>query len=544
MGFIHNNKGSIHYLFASLIILMVSVFIGMGCTQKTTNTTYIEISSPPTADIISPVTQAEFAPGDTIEVRAEVYDRETAPDSLIIEWRSDTDGVLYTGLAGSDGIAAFSTDSLSQGTHIIRIRVTDPDGNNGIDSVSVLNVLPMTLTLYGPDKNFGTVSLVWSYAGLGDFAGFSVYRFETSGTGQQGTLLIEIADVNDTTYIDSLPPMFSSIYYQVFITNTYEYTKASVERQVTEPGGALLNFVPYDAVLHPVETWIYILQRNSNQSDSIVVIDYIEMERISSLTVSGDVGYMDIGDNGLGCELYLPMESEGWIKVCNDQLLSTVDNINVGDNCFSAVIDGRGHIIASLETSPWWDYPIRSFDRSTGALIDSNGHDGSFGRSRLRILPDKLEIIEISTWVSPIDLDYYRINTGGSFVEYANDPYHGDHQLNYKIFRVSPSGDFMVTSSYGAVYSTGSDLTYEGQLPRGDLTFSDFAFDAAGNTIYAAASDSTIIKIHTYPSLLEQGELSTRGYPYMIFRDDNKIISLSKPEESSDYVGIEIIRIN
>lgn len=531
----------------STFLIIIAASIGclliLTCSKSPTEDTLIE-TYPPSVEITSPANNSEYTPGDTIRFTASVSDSESNPTDLDIVWRSSLDNTLNTSSANSSGAVSFSSTSLTRGVHTIIITVTDEDGDSLSDTVSIVNALPHSITLNEPVKSIGTVSLTWSHENDNYFDSYQLYRSDSTGTGLQGLLIAEITEADDTTYLDSLPPLYEKAYYKVYIINSDSYYKSSIERQVTEPGGKIINFLPYDAILHPDEPWIYILGQNYDASDTLVVVDYLDMEVVSSTSIGGDVGYMDIGDNGSGYELYLPMKSEGWIKIYDDQTLSNIDNINTGDYCSSVIIDGRGHIFAAVSPSIWWDYPIRSYDRSTGLIIDSTGDSGSFSGSRIRMLPGALEIIEISIGVSPVDMDYYSINSDGYFLNHNDDDYHGDHPLYHEIFRISSDGAYLVTSSEGAVYTADSNMTYLGQLPRGDIEFSDFAFNSNSNTIYGSSDDSTIIKMYTYPGLAAESQIHTRGYSYMLFRAaDTLLVSLSRPDINSNKVGIDLIKV-
>jgi hypothetical protein len=85
----------------------------------------------PTAEIISPSTDASFALGTLVLLQAMGFD---ADDGLLtdsaLQWSSDVDGSL-----GSGGDRPVY--NLSRGKHIITLTVTDGDGNVATDQVTV-----------------------------------------------------------------------------------------------------------------------------------------------------------------------------------------------------------------------------------------------------------------------------------------------------------------------------------------------------------------------------------------------------------------------
>ncbi|MEE9553406.1 MAG: Ig-like domain-containing protein, partial [candidate division Zixibacteria bacterium] len=496
----------------------------------------------PSVTINVPVTDSEYTPGDTVEFTATLTDSDSDISAISVQWTSSIDGIINSSPAIGAGLASFSTTALARGVHTVSIRVIDPDDNWDSDTVEVRNVLPTNITLSDPIKELGTVSLVWSKNNDTDFAAYKVFRSDAPEDSLTAELLAEYTNADDTTFIDSLPPLAQSAYYRVFIFNTGEYYKASIEKEVVKPGGLILDFVPYDAVKHPTNPWIYVLESSYGAADNIVLVNYQEMTVLNSISLNGDVGYMAFGDNGQGNELYVPMKTEGWIKIY-DENLNNIDNINTLDFVGSVAIDGNGLVFADVDPSPWWDYPIRSYLRSTGAIIDSTGDSGSFGGGRIKMLPGGTEFIEISIGVSPVDMDYYRFDVGGNFLQHNNDSYHGDHSLDAAIYSVSPSGDYVISSSSGSVYSADSSMTFLANIPGGGGEFTDFEFDATGDIIYAAIGNMKSVKLISYGDYAELSAAPTRGYPYIIFVNDTQIISLSKPLTGSYEVGIDVVNI-
>jgi len=63
---------------------------------------------------------------------------------------------------------------------------------------------------------------------------------------------------------------------------------------------------------------------------------------------------------------------------------------------------------------------------------------GDHEDTRLRMIPNtNTEIMEITTNVSPTDIDYFSFNSNGSLVLHKNDKYHGDYPLNAEFFNFS-----------------------------------------------------------------------------------------------------------
>jgi len=383
----------------------------------------------------------------------------------------------------------------------------------------------------------GTIVLNWTASNSSSFEKYEVYRKDPGSRDGPGVLLASITDVSVTTAVDELPPFVSESFYSVVVTTTLGYQRTSNEQRVEDPAGPVLDFIPFDVVRHPSEPKLYALD---NDNSRIVVIDYEERTVVKEKDLDGYFGYMEIGDNGLGVELYVP-GNDGFVSILDPTSLDQIGVINTGLGNSSVVIDGRGHVYVAVRPSPWWEQPVRTYDRASGLPIDGNG---DFDGDRLRMLPNKTEIISISTSVSPIDMEYFRFNNDATFAEHVDDQYHGDHPLNPRIFRISPDGDYAITSSSGAVYTADRNMQYLGQVQRGSLEFSDFAFDDTGEIIYAATRNRASIQIASYPSLTRSSEILTRGFPEFIFREGNRIIGLSRGEEYGETVGIDVVTIN
>jgi len=87
-------------------------------------------NAPPQVAIMAPTDDTVFTAGDSIGFAASADDIEDGDLSATIDWTSDRDGPLGGG-------AAISTASLSVGLHQVSASVTDADGAQGIDSVSL-----------------------------------------------------------------------------------------------------------------------------------------------------------------------------------------------------------------------------------------------------------------------------------------------------------------------------------------------------------------------------------------------------------------------
>lgn len=494
----------------------------------------VHVGIAPNVTIVLPAFPASFSEGDEITFSAVVEDSDTPLQNISVTWESNLDGVIHSGSPDTSGNILFSTRSLSRGIHIIEVRAEDDEGYSSTRSFEVSTLVPAAITLYEPIKENGTVTLNWTEYPNSDFQKFDVFRSDGDCSSSNQTWLATISDKSITSFTDQMPPFEMQVCYFVRISNTDSQYRDSNTETVDMPGGYVFNFTASDMLKHPAEKVVYLIDKGGQK---LIKFDYINDLVLKETNLQGEVGNCDIGDNGFGVEIYVPSQ-DGWIYVYDANDLSQTTAINAGLRIGSVVVNGLGHVIASVYPSPWWEQPVRTYARSNGINIDGNGdHEGD----RLRMIPGKNELISISTSVSPVDMEYFKLNGDGTFALHSDDSYHGDYPLNASIFRVSADGSYAITTSSGAVYTANSTMEYRGQLQRGALEFSDFAFSNDGSIIYAATSNRNSIQMGHYPSLTRSDEFLTKGYPVFIIKDGTQIIALSKSSENSITSGIEII---
>ncbi|WP_224485388.1 hypothetical protein [Robertkochia aurantiaca] len=492
-----------------------------------------------TAPVIQPLTpegEALFSDADLISFSAQITDDFSSSGDISVSWESDLDGTLFSGNPNSENVSLFEAE-LSRGIHTITITATDGDGYETTASMTVNTKAPRLVNLISADKATPSVNLNWeAYTGI-DFAKYEILR--SSGDCETTTSYEVIAVIDaqsTTTYTDTETPFEEAVCYKVRVTNIDAYTRDSNGEGVLLPAGDLFSFKPFDVVKHPSQPYLYVLDRTNLK---LYKYNYSTYTIEGETDTPGTIGYMDIGENGSGVELYLPSH-DGWIYIYNPETLTEITAISTGLPNASVVIDGNGLVIAGLEPDPWWEQPIRSYSRADGTYLGGNGDNE---RDRLRMIPGKQEIMSISTSVSPIDMEYLKLAADGSFELHQDDAYHGDYPLNAGIFRIDPSGTYAITDNEGAVYHADGTMTFIGLLQRGSLDYSDYAFNADGSVIYAASSNHNSIQIGSYPALTKNSEILIKGYPNFIYRAGNELITISQKPYSNNLFGVEVTPI-
>lgn len=498
----------------------------------------VNVGIAPTIEVILPAQPASFALGEEINFSADVNDEDTPIQSLKVTWESDLDGVLNTDSPSNSGNIAFSTSTLSRGSHTITLTVEDDDEYQAITSFTVNTLSPSEITMNAPVKNDGQIELSWEKHDGESFEKYDVYRTLGDGTTQDQELIATITDVDSTTFTDTQAPITYQVGYYICITNEEGYSRNSNEEIVEFPSGAVFNFEASDMLKHPTQTVVYLVDAGSNK---VIKYNYKTEEITTEASFEGSAGRCTIGDNGQGVEIYVA-SSNGYVYVFDADDLSLNIQISTDKDNSSVAIDGQGTVIVGLDPSPdaWWTDPLRTFNRSTGMLIDGGG---DFDGDIIKQIPGTSEFIAISTGVSPVDMDYYKLAADGTFEIHSDDSYHGDYSLSSSIFRISDDGTYTITSSNGAVYLANSSMEYKGELQSGSLSYSDFAFSDDGSIIYAATSNRKSIQIGHYPALNRDDEILLRGYPVFVVRDDKELVILSKSSEYSNVTGIEIVQL-
>ena len=115
-----------------VVTVTVTDEVGGTCTDFVV---YV-VGSPPSLTVTSPSSGDLVDEGDSIDFSAQMSDLQDSFADLVATWESDRDGVFSTEGPDSTGLAAFTSDALSAGDHVLTVRVTDTDGHQAQEDVS------------------------------------------------------------------------------------------------------------------------------------------------------------------------------------------------------------------------------------------------------------------------------------------------------------------------------------------------------------------------------------------------------------------------
>jgi len=102
-------------------------------------TVRFEVQGPlgsPEVTITAPEGGDSFGSDESITFIGEATDATTAPDDLTFAWDSSLEGPM-DGAVSAGGQSILVTDDLSIGFHVVTLRVTDEDGEVGVDQITI-----------------------------------------------------------------------------------------------------------------------------------------------------------------------------------------------------------------------------------------------------------------------------------------------------------------------------------------------------------------------------------------------------------------------
>ena len=343
---------------------------------------------------------------------------------------------------------------------------------------------------------------------------FSTYSNPPSYPTSFPSSISRIEQIDSTSFIDTSAPLSNKLYYQIIASGHNSIQSNTVELTTYFN---ILNISVADALIWEEQDLLLLFDRRQKK---VYKYNYQTRELTDSLQLSFEPEFSALGDNGKGMELYIPGDG-GVLRIYNANDFSYVDAIDLGSPVSSVVTNNNGLIFCS--TSEWLSQPLKSFKRDSKSPVDE---DGDWDFTRLKISPTTREIIEITRNIGPVDMDYYKYGNDGSFISHSNDRYHGDHPLDYQIFRLSPDGEYIITSEYGALYNMS--LTYLKQVSNYERGFNDFCFDSQSEYIYGGNyKNKSILK---YPvsgtSVDPLISWPTLGYPIFLFMLDDEILCI------------------
>lgn len=391
--------------------------------------------------------------------------------------------------------------------------------------------------------NDSTIQLSWTKYPGEDFKSYKVYRScEVLNNGVfsfAGKEVKVLTSPDSLTFTESAMPFARNIDYMVLL---YTDKPAGGSNQLTYVRPATYNQCSFnEAIANVDKDYVYLYNR---QSGEISLFNYSTNTEVVKTSLKTSIGYCTLGnfDGGVKNEMYVPT-GDGWLYILDAESLGTKDKIYIGGEAVtSALAINEKLFVSSSDRSygGFYNNSLKVYDRRTKKVISRAGKNNN---TRLVYLEaSNIEMIDVTTNLSPIDLAYYNFNTSGDLQSQKSDPYHGDYPLDVGLVKSFPDGSRIITATSGTVYS--KNLIFEKSLaPRFGSTFSDFEFNSTGSIIYSAYKSQKKIEAIGYPSSAVLTTYGTKFNPFRIFRDGDQLISISAGQAPRNYFLIEKINL-
>lgn len=383
---------------------------------------------------------------------------------------------------------------------------------NDIEAPVIPKSFKDKIVLNNPQTTSDSVVLTWTELDTTAFRQYIVWRREdpTDVGAQVGAIydksITKFKDIN-IPYVPYVEYEIRGVLYSgnVIISNKVSYKRSEIK---------LVNSSPFDVIFSSQDRLLYFFDKNGD----ITQYSLQSQQVIKKISTAATIGYCDLGTFNGRKELYVP-RNDGWIFVYDALTLDKIDQINVGLNSSCVVFNNN---ILFVSTSAWTNRPLKAYNRATKGLVSETG---DFELTRFKKIPgSNTDLVEITINIGPVDQDYYSFGSTGNLITHLNDRYHGDYPLDHRIFEIFPSGDKYITSSSGAIYN--KSMTFEASLPRGNLEFTTFDFDAVNGQIYAGTKTKTV-EVYALNGYTKVRSIPTKAYPFKIFKDNTGIICVS-----------------
>lgn len=377
------------------------------------------------------------------------------------------------------------------------------------------------IVLNDPVVEGDSIKLSWSALTSANFYAYVIMRrdYLEGAFTQVGDIIV---DNNKTTAFDVNIPYSPEVSYQIIGQNYNAPSVLSNTVSYKTSGINLLDISPFDVIYRDEEQLLYFFEK----SGRISLYDLNTDKIINQIETQATIGYADIESFEGRQELYVP-RNDGWIFVYDALTLEKITQITVGLESTCVVSQNN---ILYVSTSAWTNRPLKVYQRADRKLI---AETGDYDRTRFRKIPGSTtQLIEITLNVGPTGQYFYEFTKEGVPVKYATDIYHGDYPLDAGIFAFFPDGSKYITANTGSIYTI--DLLYDKSLPRGNLLYTDFCFDNAGQSLFAATTGKSI-EIYATANYDHMKSVKTKAYPYKIFKTDTGLLSVSRMSQTGTY---------
>jgi len=461
----------------------------------------------PSASIQSPFNNAIFDVDALVTFTGTVSDAKDEADNLQVEWLSSIDGSLSNKKANSDGSATFSTKSLSEGDHIITLKVTDTDENESTDEVNIsVKILPKAVELNEIEVSNSGIMLSWSVSEEPQFSSYIITR-STNTYGPFEELKV-ITDVNETSFLDETPQVGVQYYYQVNVqTNNNLSSFSNIESSIYV--GYVVKAVVLDSIINSPDG--FTLNWSASEEEKFINYRILKSENaygnFEVIDLIADVNTTTYFDDkvkfGLNYHYQIIVVIES-----GEESMSNIeskrfegDNIDLGVNIVRMIIDNERPFIYGLDQI---NNSLLFINKETKAVektifVGSSPTDLSINLSNTKMYVANFG----STLIAVIDLDTKEkiddLTVDPNLGSWEGNPYRivcladdkiaytGEDQWNGVKLIDAKTGAFI--SSSGSIYQpelvTNKDQTivYGGECCLSTSTIMRFAFEGENTNV-------------------------------------------------------------
>jgi WD40 repeat protein len=368
-------------------------------------------------------------------------------------------------------------------------------------------IIPVTLS--GQKVSDAIAVLNWTCPKPVD--GFNVWRIVKQDGATSAPKLLASVDSSTFSFVDDNIPLSTNLIYYVTASMENEEVKSN---EINLDGATYFNILPYQMKLLPENKLALVREYNG-----IAVINYDEKVIVKRKEFPG-IGMFDIGFFNGKKELYVP-SSDHNVYICDPIDLTILDTLETNAPVTSVAVTSNGNIFVSGRSS---SFPLKVYNRSTLSLVSEYPGEGD---SRILLQSDS-RLLAMSSHIFPPTMSFYTLDKDGGMISKADDPYFWEYEMEGE--RLKVSAHYVVTSNKGVVFTADDDMAYVTTLTYSGNNQSDFEFSQDGKSIFSAMSDQrTLHKYLISGSQVSPTFIPTRGYPWMLARDGNKMVILSSP---------------
>ncbi len=372
---------------------------------------------------------------------------------------------------------------------------------------------PIQLTAEKPGRN---IVLNWTETKVSNFEHYSIVRspnpIPDSPTPQTGSIAT-IDDYKTATFEDASFPLSEFVYYKVY-AKIGDHFLFSPTVKITN-NVQLLDLIANRTVFDTDNHFAYLFDGNKN---SLFKYDYVAEKIVDTLHMPGvfDVR-LAVGNHGDGNELYIAKNNEFDIDIYNADNLAYKTNIVVNGFVYSIASGNNDLLYVSSDN---WSNNFAVYKRSTKQLKDGDSTFGGGGDTVLKVLSgDGLEVVSVGFSV----IQKFKVSAQGIISDMQYTGLSGGFFGFIQSIAASDDGQFFIPEVIGSIFN--NELELQGSLSGNSfIAFSDFAFSAGGDKIWAVQSNPGEIQEFSFPDISLTKRTPLNYQPFQAVRDGGDLI--------------------